>query len=162
MRRLTITLLLLVLVAGCGTIKDALNPDIPKDIALTQEAANKEAKAVLADLRVWLGEPEKIPAGAAERTHLRIQVITANLTEIRNWMLVEGVDKKVSQTVIDLLIAWQDYVDAEFCTGDEAWLSKPTPMTADDNSAWYQVFLKMDSLHKKLRVWMEHKGVKDA
>lgn len=159
---LLLIILFVIGIVGCSTINSAIVADIPKNIAVQQYTANNLAKEVLSDLRVWLDSPESIPEDVTNTTHTKIQDITRHLTVVRNWMLVDGVDKKVSQTVIALLVAWRDYVDAEFCVGEKAWLDQSVPMSADDNSAWFQVFLRMESLHKKILVWMEHKGVIDA
>lgn len=153
-------IIFILLTSSCGLFRDIVVPDIPENIADMQDAANAEAFSVLADLQLWLERPELIPDGSAAIVGTRIKKIESNLKKIRNWMLADNkVDKKVTQTVIDLLVAWQDYIYDTFCDGSNAWLRTKAAMSAEDNSAWLQVFLKVEKLHRQLREWMEQKGV---
>lgn len=159
MRRLFI--IALILLSGCSLLSDILVPDVPRDVAEAQDRANGIAFDLLGRLHMWVENPAIIPPDAAEITHSQIGEIVVDLEFVRDWMLRENMDDKVLQTAIDLLVAWQDYVDAEFCLED-AWLSNPTPMTTDTKSSWLQVFAKMSTLHSQLYIWMEHKGIEDA
>ena len=158
MRRLLIVSL--IALAGCSWLSDLLVPDIPRAVFEAQDRANGVAFGLLGQLHQWVNDPGTIPPGSASDVHLQIDEILVDLRFVRDWMLEAKVDEKVSQTVIDLLVAWQDYVDKEFCT-DNAWLDNPVPMTSETQSAWAQVFTKITNLHHQLHVWMEEKGIKD-
>ena len=159
--RSALTLLLVALV-GCQTIHDMTTPDVPKPIADHQDNANIVAFDLLNDLDKWIEAPDTVPSDAAFSSRAKIQDVLANLNAVRIWMLDYGVEGGVTQTVVDLLTAWEDYIDDHFCAGEDAWLVTRVKMNADDTHAWHQVFAKMKKLHKQVRTWMEHKGVQDG
>lgn len=160
MRRLAIISLLVVLVS-CGALKDALRPDIPLEIYETQQKANQAAALVLGSLRTWVRDPATIPGTAITDHRLGVALTVRFLKDVRDWMITEKVDEKVTKTVIDLIVAWEDYIDVYFFAGEEAWLKTQKPMTGEEESTWLQVFTKIESLHQKIQRWMDEKGVID-
>ena len=160
MRSIILTLMMLTTM-GCSIMGDIRTPDVPYKVYEEMKGANRYAFDVLRDLDVWIEEPSLVPDSAAGMTRAKIENIKARLNVVRLWMLNDNVEGGVTQTVVDLLAAWEDHIDNHFCEGEDAWLTTRVMMNVDDTYAWHKVFRKLEKLHKQVRTWMDHKGIKE-
>ena len=150
--------LLLTFLASCQIIHDFRTPAIPFEIVDEMEAANNIAFPILANLDQWIEDPDLVPSDAAVVMRAEITYILAHLNVVRLWMLSNNAEGGVTQTVVDLQAAWEDYIDQHFCKGGEAWLVTKVQMSDDDTLAWHQVFEKVKELHEQVHTWMKTHG----
>ena len=158
MRYIIASLLFLV---SCQTTSDIQAPLIPHQIANEMDAANNISSSILANLDRWIEGPDLVPSDAVVVTRAKIADILAHLNVVWLWMLNNNVEGGVTQTVVDLQAAWGDYINNHFCEGSNAWLVTKVRMSTDNTYAWHQVFAKLKKLHKQVRTWMDHKGIKE-
>jgi len=152
-------ILLLLALTGCQIIHDIQTPTVPSQIQAEMWSANDMAAQILTNLDTWIEDPVLIPSDAVVVTRAQITYILARLNVVQLWMLHNNVEGGVTQTVVDLQTAWEDYIYNHFCKGGEAWLATKVRMSADDTYAWHQVFAKLNKLHEQVHTWMTHKGI---
>ncbi len=151
-------IILLVFLASCATMEDAMTPDIPLDIANLHDGVHKTERDIVKDLETRLFDISKVNDGDAGLYFMRIQGVKDKLNVFAQWLRKSGLDDRLYEATVTRLRVWED-MQAFFCVQEDAYLKDDLPV---DEGTKAEVLKYLDYLvaaSKKTEKWIDEKGV---
>ena len=93
---------------GCGTLQDAMTPDIPSDIAVLHSQVSKLEKDTIKDLETRIFDFSAIKPGDDTLYFNRIQEIKNSLGRFAQWLRKSGLDDRLYEATVVRLRVWED------------------------------------------------------
>jgi len=150
--------IVLVFLASCATMEDAMTPDIPGDIAALHDDINSLEKAIVGDLEARVLDISKVQPDDFVLYFNLIQSVKDKLNVFAQWLRKSGLDDRLYETTVTRLRVWED-MQAFFCTQEDAYLKQDIPL---DEGTKAEVFKYLDFLLEastKVEKWIDEKGV---
>ena len=153
-------LFVLPLALSCGSVADAIRPDIPADMAALHALVHENEVSVLKDLEDRVLDAYAIGPDDSTTYFIRMLFIKDHLNEFAQWLRKSGLDARVYDAVVVRLRVWED-MQVFFCLQEDAYFVDKTPL---DEGTKAQVLKYLDYLSTasdQTEQWIEEKGVID-
>jgi len=149
---------LVFMLAGCGSLIDAWTDNVPADKAALHAQINQQEKILFDELEARVLDVNLIQGGEFVYYFDQIQAVKIRLNEFALWLRKSKIDDRIYDVVIIRLRVWED-MQAFFCTQEDAYFKDKLPL---DEGTKAEVLKYLDFLVEasdSTEEWIVEKGV---
>lgn len=143
---------------SCGTLHDAMTPDIPQEIAQLHDVIHNSEIKTVADLEARMHDISKVEQYDHEKYFTQMQGIKDKLGEFAQWLRKSDLDGRLYEATVTRLRVWED-MQAFFCVQDDAYFKHDIPLDEGTKAEVLKYLDFLVSASKKTEKWIDEKGV---
>ena len=154
------TILLVLIIIGCGTLADSIEPEIPFDMAVLHGNLSRIELDTIKDLEVRVYEVTLVEPGDHVIFYKRIHTVRFQLNLWSEWLRKSRLDAMLYTATVTRLRVWED-MQFFFCIQEDAYLKDDLPLDEETKAEVLKYLDFLVNASMDTEKWIDEKGVQD-